>query len=55
VKKLYWIVMGWFGREKPKLTMAGIYGVTSDGCYIVLGTDGKFHKSHPIQPGEPRE
>lgn len=35
-------------REKPKLSLAGIYGVTEDGCYIVLGDDGVIRKTHHI-------
>lgn len=51
MKKLFWIVMGWFGYVKPEpLTMAGIYGITSDGCYLVRGTDGVLRKSHPLYP-----
>jgi hypothetical protein len=49
MKLLRWFA-GLFRREKPKLSFAGIYGVTSDGCYIVLGEDGVMRKTPPIQP-----
>lgn len=42
-------IANWFRRPKPKLTMAGIYGVTEDGCYIVLGEDGVMRKTPPIE------
>lgn len=45
---LYWKIAGWFGKKRPKLSMAGIYGITPDGCYIVLGEDGVMRKTPPI-------
>lgn len=42
----------WRKRKSEKLSMAGIYGITDDGCYIVVGDDGVMRKSPPLQgPG----
>lgn len=45
---LYWKIAGWFGYERPKLSFAGIYGITTDGCYLVRGEDGVVRKSPPL-------
>lgn len=40
-------------RKPEPLSMAGIYGITEDGCYIVLGRDGVMRKTPPLQPPQP--
>lgn len=49
--KTLWVrLMRKFGFYPEPITLAGIYGVTEDGCYIVMGEDGVIRKSHPLDP-----
>lgn len=38
----------WLGFMPKPIPMGGIYGITEDGCYIVLGNDGVLRKTPPL-------
>lgn len=44
-------IFSWmFGRRESKqpVTMAGIYGITKDGCYLIMDEAGRITKSPPL-------